>query len=190
MNKSRTALYRYYGKNQTLLYVGISLSAVHRLKQHSSKASWVDEIENITIEYFPTRAIALKEEKNAIKLESPIHNIIHNDFSINDWLAVNKTSMDTIEIQELLDKCKISAPTKINSTQRLELLLKLAGSNKAKILLQLIKLKTNEGYVHTTMREIALNAGVGTSEVTKLFNELYSQNLVKKIQNGKYLIHF
>jgi len=43
MNTSRTALYRHYDKQNILLYVGISLSATYRLRQHQSSAQWVTD---------------------------------------------------------------------------------------------------------------------------------------------------
>lgn len=65
-------LYRHYN-GDTLLYVGISLSAIGRLQQHN-QASWVKTITRVTIEQFPSRAEALKAELLAIATEQPLHN--------------------------------------------------------------------------------------------------------------------
>jgi hypothetical protein len=53
-----TALYRHYNKDGTLLYVGISLSAVGRLGQHKRNAEWFWSIRRIEVEYFPSRGAA------------------------------------------------------------------------------------------------------------------------------------
>ena len=52
------ALYRHFTADGTLLYVGISLSALNRLGQHRQNAEWFDKIARVEIEHFPTRAAA------------------------------------------------------------------------------------------------------------------------------------
>jgi len=72
----KTHMYRHFNKAGELLYVGISLSAVQRLSNHSN-SKWFDEISHITIEQFDTRAAALSAEKQAIIEESPKYNVQH-----------------------------------------------------------------------------------------------------------------
>lgn len=72
-----TQLYRHFDEKGRLLYVGISLSAVKRLSQHSDKATWFFDIAKVTIESFPTREAALAAEKLAIRTERPVHNVAH-----------------------------------------------------------------------------------------------------------------
>lgn len=69
-----THLYRHFDANGTLLYVGISLSAFHRLGQHKNNAHWFKSIANMTIETFPSREKALNAERRAIRNEYPLHN--------------------------------------------------------------------------------------------------------------------
>jgi len=71
----RTSLYRHFDKDGTLLYVGISLSALNRLGQHADHSAWFKTISNVTIEHFDTREEALKAETLAIRQEKPLHNI-------------------------------------------------------------------------------------------------------------------
>ena len=73
----KTNLYRHFDENGALLYVGISLSAVQRLKQHE-KSGWFEEIASVTIESFDTRELALLAEKEAIEQEFPMYNKVHN----------------------------------------------------------------------------------------------------------------
>ena len=70
-----TQLYRHYDSEGTLLYVGISLSALMRLMQHKENADWFLDITKITIQNFPTRQKALDAETQAIVTENPKHNI-------------------------------------------------------------------------------------------------------------------
>lgn len=70
----KTALYRHFDIAGQLLYVGISLSAVHRLSQHKSTARWFADIKRVDVEHHPTRAAAMKAESIAIRAEAPRFN--------------------------------------------------------------------------------------------------------------------
>lgn len=71
-------LYRHFGADDLLLYVGISLSTVSRLAQHRTQSGWFHKIVKITIENFRTISEARFSEKSAIKKEKPIYNFMHN----------------------------------------------------------------------------------------------------------------
>ena len=74
-----TDLYRHFDAEGTLLYVGISLSAVSRLSQHvKATYDWTKDIKTVTIEKFDSRPSALRAERNAIKTEKPLYNKNHN----------------------------------------------------------------------------------------------------------------
>lgn len=70
-----TALYRHRDQAGQLLYVGISLSAVSRTAQHSSRAPWFKQITRIDIEWFGSRSSAAAAEKRAIQTEKPLYNV-------------------------------------------------------------------------------------------------------------------
>jgi hypothetical protein len=67
MQDKPTDLYRHFDADGTLLYVGISLSAITRLKQHKSVAGWRGKIAKVTIETLPSREAVLDAESIAIK---------------------------------------------------------------------------------------------------------------------------
>jgi len=69
-----TCLYRHFDKDGLLLYVGISLSAIERLRSHRRYAVWYRDIATIAVERFPTRWEALLAERVAIEDEKPLHN--------------------------------------------------------------------------------------------------------------------
>lgn len=75
---STTALYRFYGAGDELLYIGITNSIPRRLDQHSDSKPWYTEARRITVEHHPTRGDALAAEMAAIKAERPKYNIQHN----------------------------------------------------------------------------------------------------------------
>lgn len=71
-------LYRLYGEDDELLYIGISLSALGRLSEHLAEKSWAAQVRRTTIETYPTRAAAAAAEVAAIKSEWPTYNVQHN----------------------------------------------------------------------------------------------------------------
>jgi hypothetical protein len=76
MNK--TDLYRWFDETGQLLYVGISISAYERAKDHRKTKEWFREAKKMTIEQFATREQALEAEKTAIQNEKPLHNVVHS----------------------------------------------------------------------------------------------------------------
>lgn len=67
-------LYRHFDAEGRLLYVGISLSAVERLKQHVARSGWSAEIASITVETHADREAAMKAEREAVERERPLYN--------------------------------------------------------------------------------------------------------------------
>lgn len=71
------ALYRFYDKDDQLLYVGITIDPGTRWGQHAKDKTWWTEVVRTTIEQFPTRADVLMAERVAIQTENPKYNIMH-----------------------------------------------------------------------------------------------------------------
>lgn len=78
MIERRVSLYRHFGENSKLLYVGISSNAIIRTYGHQSNAKWYYEIVEIKIQHYPDLYSALIAEKKAIKTENPVYNKTHN----------------------------------------------------------------------------------------------------------------
>lgn len=73
-----TDLYRFYAADGTLLYVGISKSAIVRMIQHATDKQWWDDVARIDVErILGPRKNAERAERTAIALENPKHNIAH-----------------------------------------------------------------------------------------------------------------
>jgi len=83
----RTYLYRLFGTDDDLLYVGISLSALGRLGQHLNEKDWAPQVCRTTIESYPTRDAASDAERAAIRSEQPRYNKIHNTRREQGWRA-------------------------------------------------------------------------------------------------------
>jgi predicted GIY-YIG superfamily endonuclease len=79
--KKNTALYRHFCQEGSLLYIGISLSALTRLGQHEEHSAWFDKIRTVTIENFQNREAAKAAEKAAIINEKPFYNVHYKKMS-------------------------------------------------------------------------------------------------------------
>jgi hypothetical protein len=70
-----TQLYRLWGQEGELLYVGISNNIRRRHREHSKNKPWWGQVQSKTICEFITRDDALKAEYHAINTECPKYNI-------------------------------------------------------------------------------------------------------------------
>lgn len=71
-------LYRFYDKQGTLIYVGITLDPPARFRSHTHTQNWWDQVSEIRIGLQPDRPSVLVAEKDAIRREGPRYNITHN----------------------------------------------------------------------------------------------------------------
>lgn len=106
----KTALYRHYNVNGTLLYVGISSRHLVRLGSHAENADWRDMIATVKVEHFDSREEALVAEREAIQSEEPLFNLVHAPAgSRTGMLRRAFRQIDLDEIEEFVDE--------INDTQ-------------------------------------------------------------------------
>lgn len=73
----RTALYRLYGDDGRLLYVGVSHNPDVRWGQHSLTKYWWHEVDRREAQWLDTRTEAESAERRAIQTESPRYNSQH-----------------------------------------------------------------------------------------------------------------
>lgn len=72
-------LYRLFDADGTLLYVGISYSAISRYAQHKATQPWIGDVCRIEIETHDVSRAEIEEiERAAIIAEKPKHNKQHN----------------------------------------------------------------------------------------------------------------
>ena len=74
----RSALYRLYDSEETLLYVGISTQPAERLKQHALEKLWWHHVARREITWLDNRAEALAAEAKAMEEERPLYNGYHH----------------------------------------------------------------------------------------------------------------
>lgn len=71
----RTALYRLFAADDTLLYVGVAKRFGTRWEQHAKLQPWWPHVDHQTVYWLPGREDALLAEKAAIAAERPVYNI-------------------------------------------------------------------------------------------------------------------
>lgn len=76
--QSKTALYRFYGADDRLMYVGITEQLGTRWEAHMRLKPWWPDVHRQTSEWYPTRAEAAAAEEKAIATEQPRHNVRHS----------------------------------------------------------------------------------------------------------------
>jgi hypothetical protein len=69
-----TDLYRWFSANNELLYIGISLSSVHRASEHKKTSQWFPLAARMEITRYATRRQAESAEVRAIMQERPKYN--------------------------------------------------------------------------------------------------------------------
>ena len=70
----KTALYRHFDADGTLLYVGISNTVFQRTATHLHTAEWAAQIDTIKVQWFDTRDEAAQVEAEAVVSERPLFN--------------------------------------------------------------------------------------------------------------------
>lgn len=73
-----TSLYRFYGRKNLLLYIGITNNMIRRFGTHGEQKSWHPDVVRVEVEHYPSRQHALSAEAAAIAAEAPIYNVQHN----------------------------------------------------------------------------------------------------------------
>jgi predicted GIY-YIG superfamily endonuclease len=68
-------LYRIYGTEGELLYIGITKSLPARLSRHGREPHWSLEIRDVTAHWYPDEPSAYAAETDAIKAEKPLWNV-------------------------------------------------------------------------------------------------------------------
>jgi len=71
---TESALYRFYGAADVLLYVGLSQCPFIRSKAHEARAPWYRDVRFMEVEWHASREDAARAETVAIDRERPLYN--------------------------------------------------------------------------------------------------------------------
>jgi hypothetical protein len=78
VNVERYAVYRCYGDDGQLLYVGETGELGNRFASHARKL-WFTQVRGITLEWYADELSALNAERRAIHVEHPKYNVQHKE---------------------------------------------------------------------------------------------------------------
>jgi hypothetical protein len=82
------AVYRIFGDDDRLLYVGRSRWPAERIRQHARRAAWWPHARRHEVTWHPDKDTATVAERRAIQAERPAHNV-----RIGDYLASERQEM-------------------------------------------------------------------------------------------------
>jgi predicted GIY-YIG superfamily endonuclease len=74
-------VYRYFCKDEGLLYVGITTDMSRRAAQHAKNAEWWSLVARVSVQEFDDEKSAREHERKAIALEFPRFNKLGNRLS-------------------------------------------------------------------------------------------------------------
>ena len=97
----RTAVYRHYDKDGTLLYVGCSVDPTHRFVLHTYTSDWHTFSDRCEVEWYEDRNTALRVERDAIESEDPIFNV--RDSRLGPGLATAYLAQASKQHAKVLD---------------------------------------------------------------------------------------
>jgi hypothetical protein len=72
---NRTALYRLYAADGTLLYIGVTGKLSVRFYSHSREKRWWPQVAGMRLAWYASKAEAEEAERAAIFSEDPVHNV-------------------------------------------------------------------------------------------------------------------
>lgn len=108
-------VYRLFAADDTLLYIGASMTAATRLGAHADKGWW-GEVQRATFEHHPTREAAFEAEGVAIATERPRYNVARTRRVMSDAERQRRKlererkfeermAAQQAELRELRDRC-------------------------------------------------------------------------------------
>jgi hypothetical protein len=93
----RTALYRLFDFNNTLLYLGIARDPEYRWKLHSDRQTWWHHVARKTVEWYPSREDALAAEARFTAKEMPLYD------------RAAKNAAESVQYDDTDDRARVTA---------------------------------------------------------------------------------
>jgi predicted GIY-YIG superfamily endonuclease len=104
------ALYRFFDRADTLLYVGITMDLPKRLQSHQRDKAWWHRVANMKAEHYPTRKAALAAEAVAIREERPLFNDQHNGLVPAEEAFADLSTHEKIRLLSSAERDVIAIP--------------------------------------------------------------------------------
>lgn len=100
----QTAVYRFYGEDDVLLYVGITKDFEKRRQQHKATKPWWPQVKRPVVDLYDDEQEARQAELLAITGEHPVHNVARDNRHYRSRRAVRPPGpyMGTGEIRREL----------------------------------------------------------------------------------------
>lgn len=102
----RVVLYRFYGSNDVLLYVGVTAQPNERWGEHVRKKPWWPKVRRQTGEWFASREAAEDAERKAIETEEPLYNVVYSRRT-PEPLTATETRLLMYDLDAVLDTERI-----------------------------------------------------------------------------------
>lgn len=136
-------LYRMFDKQDRLLYVGISKSALERFAQHRETQNWIWDVVRMEIETHKcTRLEIQARERKAIRQERPVHNKAYAGTKAYDgkewdeWPTVELLVEEYMQDQDRVfgESNGLLADEKQKAADAADMLLKVARNKRTSVL--------------------------------------------------------
>ena len=102
-------MYRHFDKDDNLLYIGISINAVNRLRTHQTASGWYKSIHKIVIENYPSREELESAEIKAIQDENPKHNMCRYTGESGSFKGDGLTIEENEQLERIIiQQCKLA----------------------------------------------------------------------------------
>lgn len=85
-------LYRMFNLEDELLYVGITMRPVARLRDHSKDKDWWSEVATIRLTTYANATLLREAEQRAIRNESPRYNIVLNGLPRTRYYSIEQVT--------------------------------------------------------------------------------------------------
>ena len=113
-----TCLYRHFSSDGVLLYVGISHRIIKRTIEHKFLAHWFDEVATIKIERCHSREEAITKEREAIKSEKPLYNVIWPAGSKCPYINIRRAIVHKIGTKDMVIQIRLLNEDKIRFAEK------------------------------------------------------------------------
>lgn len=115
-------------------------------------------------------------------------NAKNKNFTLQ-WIPRKKNKMAHKLAYAALKKVKVNENNILMTEKEMLLkVLKRSNSKKCKVLIYLYLIANENKLINKKQEEISNSLGISTSSICKIYKELNSLNILKKIHNGKYLL--